>query len=77
VHEVIPEESFDSRVQAFMARLVSLPAEALGVAKLVIDMNADLDRTSQRHLERIANSPLNDSDEFKTRTRRFRKGTRS
>jgi enoyl-CoA hydratase len=76
VHEIIPPADFDRRVAEFMARLVSLPAEALGLAKLVIDVNADVDRTSARHLERIANSPLNASDEFRSRTSRFRNPTR-
>jgi enoyl-CoA hydratase/carnithine racemase len=71
VHEVIAAEVFDQRVDEFMRRLVSLPLEALGLAKLVIDVNADVDRTSARHLERIANSPLNGSDEFRTRKSRF------
>jgi enoyl-CoA hydratase len=71
VHEVVPADEFDARVAEFTARLVALPAEALGLAKLVIDVNADVDRTSARHVERIANSPLNASDEFMTRTSRF------
>lgn len=73
VHDVYPDDSFVERVEGFARQLVDIPVEALGLAKLVVDMVADADRTSQRHLERIANSPLNASDEWDLRTRRFRK----
>lgn len=72
VHQVLPANEFDAGVSAFMAHLSSLPATAVGVAKMVIDVNADVDRTSARQVERIANSPLNASEEFTARTARFK-----
>ena len=74
VHDVFPPETFQEQVTEFARKLVAIPTEALGVAKLVVDMVADVDRTSQRHIERIANSPLNASDEFEAATAQFYKG---
>jgi enoyl-CoA hydratase len=73
VHDVFPDDTFHEQVEEFARHLVAIPGEALGVAKLVVDMVADMDRTDQRHLERIANSPLNASDEWESRTSRFNK----
>ncbi|HET6950205.1 MAG TPA: enoyl-CoA hydratase/isomerase family protein [Acidimicrobiales bacterium] len=72
VHDVYPTEEFEERVRAFAHELIALPAEALGVAKLAVDLAADVDRTSQRHIDRLANTSLMQSDEFRQRTARFR-----
>ena len=76
VHRVFPEETFLDDVYAFCRRIMAVPAETLGLAKLVVDMSADVqDRTVQRHIDRIANTALsNGSAEVLARTERFRKG---
>ena len=51
--------------------LVSIPAECLGVAKVAVDMCADVDRLTQRQVERVCNAPLYGSPEFLRRTARF------
>jgi len=75
VHQVSPAERFQADVNAFVRRLAGLPEEASAAAKLVIDMAADMDRTNQRHLERIVNSALDGAPEFLRRTARFRRGS--
>jgi enoyl-CoA hydratase len=55
VHDVFPAETFLDDVHAFCRHLVGLPAEALGLAKVVVDIAADVhDRTVQRHVDRLA-----------------------
>jgi enoyl-CoA hydratase len=72
VHSVSPPERFDEDVQRFVRHLASLPSEAVGLGKLVIDIAADVDRVTQRHVERIANSGLDGSEAFQAATARFR-----
>ncbi|MBW8824847.1 MAG: enoyl-CoA hydratase/isomerase family protein [Acidobacteria bacterium] len=59
VHEVYPAEEFMDRVYEFARSLVALDADALGMAKLTIDLCTAEDREKSRHIERIANSALN------------------
>ncbi|MFI4917716.1 MAG: enoyl-CoA hydratase/isomerase family protein, partial [Phycisphaerales bacterium JB060] len=54
VHEVVPAQSFESRLRSFAAELASLPAEAVGLTKLLTDAAVDTDRVAARHLDRIA-----------------------
>jgi enoyl-CoA hydratase len=68
VHDVLPAADFLATVQAVVREIVTLPREALGAAKVAIDMTADLDRASGRQLERLVNSQLVFGDEFR-RTR--------
>ncbi|MCK9926312.1 enoyl-CoA hydratase/isomerase family protein [Frankia sp. Mgl5] len=73
VHDVFPAETFLDDVHAFCRDLVSIPAEVLGVAKLAIDMYADVsDRTAQRHIDRLIVSGIMNSPEFLERTARFK-----
>lgn len=65
VHAVYPDEILESRVRSFCARLASLPYEALGLAKLSIELTADLDRAQARSVENIACSVLFTSAEQK------------
>jgi len=58
VQAVWPPEEFDQRVWDFCLRLAGKPADAVGVAKLAIDLCKDLDRAGGRTVERIANTPL-------------------
>lgn len=76
VHRILPEESFLDEVYAFCRQLIEIRAETLGMAKLVVDISADVrDRNVQRHVDRIANTTLsNGSSELLARTERFRKG---
>jgi enoyl-CoA hydratase/carnithine racemase len=73
VHDVFPDDELDASVTAFARGLIEIPVEALGVAKLTVDLCADLDRTGQRHLERIVNTRLTTLDEFVARSARFRR----
>jgi enoyl-CoA hydratase len=55
VHDIYPEETFMDDVYAFCRHLISIPTEALGLAKLTIDIYTDVqDRTVQRHIDRLA-----------------------
>lgn len=58
VQAVWPSAEFEGRVWDFCQTLVGKPADALGVAKLAIDLCKDLDRSGGRTVERIANTPL-------------------
>ena len=71
VHEVFAVEGFDEAVREIVKEIIALPAQALGVAKLTVDMSVDADRTNARHLERLANTQLIFSDEFKDLVRAF------
>ena len=74
VHDVFEEAVLLDEVYDFCRDLMEIPADALGIAKLAVDMAADVqDRTVQRHLDRIANTTLMSSGEFAARTARFRK----
>jgi enoyl-CoA hydratase len=66
VHEVVEPGDLDNRVAAFAAELAGFPLESLGAAKLVVDACADTDRTTQRNIERLANTPLNAADPFRS-----------
>lgn len=65
VHEVYPDKDFDQASLKFAQHLAKLPSEVLGVAKLAIEMCQDMDRASARNLERIANTPLSQSQQHK------------
>lgn len=65
VHAVHPDDKFEAQVRAFCGRLAALPYEALGLAKLSIDLTNDLDRTQARAMESIANSILFTGEEQK------------
>ncbi|HVV76670.1 MAG TPA: enoyl-CoA hydratase/isomerase family protein [Mycobacteriales bacterium] len=71
VHAVYPASEFGARVDAFVDSLTKLPGEALGVAKLAIDMSANTDPGTARNIERIANTTLLQSDEHHARVAEF------
>lgn len=71
LHDVVAPDTLDDRVNAFTAELIQLPAEAVGVAKIAVDLCTDSDRVTGRQLERIANTPLFGSPEYLRRTERF------
>jgi enoyl-CoA hydratase/carnithine racemase len=66
VHAVYPNEEFDAAVWAFCVSLSQRPYEFLGLAKLTIELTADLDRGQGRNIERISNSILFTGDEHKS-----------
>ena len=65
VHDVYADDVFEERVRAFCKKLAGLPREAAAIAKLTIEMTADLDRQQARNAERLANSVLFLGDEHK------------
>jgi len=72
VHDVFPAETFLDQVYAFCRELIAIPAEALGVAKLAVDMYADVsDRTVQRHIDRLIVSGMLNSPEYRSRMARY------
>lgn len=77
VNQVFPTATFAADVAAFCRHLVGLPAEPVGVAKIVADMAVDTDRTTQRHVDRLANTPLLGGADNRERTEKFRKSPKS
>jgi enoyl-CoA hydratase/carnithine racemase len=73
VHEIYPAETFLDDVYAFCRHLISIPTEPLGLAKLAVDIYADVhDRTVQRHIDRLA--VFSTWPEFEKSMQRFTKG---
>jgi enoyl-CoA hydratase/carnithine racemase len=58
VHEVFPDEVFETEVMAFCRHLTKQNAEQMGAAKVAIELVADLGRAAARDVERLANSAL-------------------
>ncbi len=55
IHEIYSAETLLDEVYAFCRHLMTIPAESLGLAKLAVDIHADVhDRNVQRHIDRIA-----------------------
>ena len=72
VHEIFPAETFQADVAAFARRLVELPAEAVGLAKLAVDLATDVtDRSAQRHVDRLINTTLTGSQTYRDRLKAF------
>lgn len=72
VHDVFPAETFLDEVYAFCRDLITIPAETLGVAKLAVDMFADIsDRTAQRHIDRLIVSGMLNSPDYLSRMDRY------
>ncbi len=58
VHRVFPDEGFTEAVQAWVRKLITSSAEAIGLAKIAIDAAVDSDRRTARHIDRMANTQL-------------------
>jgi enoyl-CoA hydratase/carnithine racemase len=71
VHAVYAEEEFAESAAAFAHRLATLPQEAVGVAKVVVDAAADVDRRTARELDRLAQTTLMTSAEHLERVAAF------
>lgn len=64
VHRVLPEEGFHEAVDAWVRKLIGLSPEALGLAKITIDAARDSDRRTARHVDRMANTMLLQTQEY-------------
>lgn len=71
VHRVLPEEGFHDAVSAWVRKLVGLSPEALGLAKIAIDVGHDADRRTSRHVDRLANTTLMQSQEHRDKVAAF------
>ena len=71
VHAVYPADEFDEAVHAFARRLAAMPREAIGVAKIAIDTAAEVDRRTARDVDRLAQTVLFMSPEYRERVDRF------
>lgn len=58
VHEVYPDDSFETDVMDFCHHLAKQNGEQMGAAKIAIEMCAEVSRDTARHVERMANSAL-------------------
>jgi len=58
VQAVWDTERFDEQVMDFCKRIAAKPADAVGSAKVAIDLCKDLDRAGGRAVERMVNTPL-------------------
>jgi enoyl-CoA hydratase len=63
IHDIYAAAEFDDQVEEFCQLLAREPAQAMGTAKLAIELAADLDRAQARNMERLANSSLFQRDE--------------
>lgn len=58
VHKVFPDETFDADVLAFCQHLTQQNGEMMGMAKIAIELAADLPAHQAASVERLANSSL-------------------
>jgi enoyl-CoA hydratase/carnithine racemase len=58
VHEVFPDETFEQDVMTFCKTLADQNGEAMGAAKIAIEMARDVGLDQARHVERMTNSSL-------------------
>lgn len=71
VHAVYPVETFQEQVQAFAQKLAGLPREAMGLAKIAIDHAETVDRRTAREIDRMAQTMLFMSDDFRGKVDAF------
>jgi len=64
IHEIYPDETFESEVRGFCQMLAGHPLEASAVGKLAIDLATDLSSDQARQVERLAFSSLTFSREY-------------
>ena len=68
---MFPQETFQENVRDFALKLCSMPREAMGLAKVTIDAANTIDRRTARELDRMAQTTLFMSDEYKDRVSAF------
>jgi enoyl-CoA hydratase/carnithine racemase len=71
VHAVYPAETFQEQVQAFARKMAALPREAVGLTKVAIDAAETVDRRTAREFDRMAQTLLFMSDDFKDKVSAF------
>ena len=71
VHAVYPQGEFAESVQRFAERLASMPREAMGMAKLAIDVAAQADRRTARDFDRVAQTLLFQAPEYQAKVEAF------
>jgi enoyl-CoA hydratase len=71
IHAIYPAEDFQTHVRAFAESLVALPQEALGLAKIAVDAAEHGDRRTARDVDRIAQTLLMTSAEFRAKIDAF------
>jgi enoyl-CoA hydratase len=71
VHELYAQDEFEAKVHEFAEHLAKLPREAVGMAKLAVDICTTTDPASARQVEQIANAVLAFGDEHKQRVAEF------
>ncbi len=71
VHAVYGIDEFGDRVQEFARKLAGMPREALGLAKIAIDAAESADRRTAREFDRMAQSLLFTSPDFRERVEAF------
>lgn len=77
VHTIFADETLEEDAWEFCRTLVELPPEALGMAKLALELAADLESAQARQVERLANSMLFLGPEHAGRMEDFKKRSRS
>lgn len=71
VHRLFPAATLAQEARDFCLRLAGKSYEAIGMAKLAIELAADLDRALARNVERITNSMLFTGPEHKRLVQEF------
>ncbi|MCU1344185.1 MAG: Enoyl-CoA hydratase/isomerase [Acidimicrobiia bacterium] len=71
VHAVYPAAEFAERTQAFARHLAGLPREAVGLAKIAIDTAASVDRRTAREFDRLAQTVLFASPDYRAKVEAF------
>lgn len=76
VQDIFPDDTFLDDVYAFCRKMIEIKPEVLGLAKLSIDMYADVqDRTVQRHIDRLVVTQT--FDEFAKSMKKFERAPKS
>jgi enoyl-CoA hydratase/carnithine racemase len=65
VHQVFPDETFEDEVMKFCRHLTKQNAEQMGTAKIAIELARDVNLDQARHVERMANSALMLSPDYR------------
>ena len=63
VHAVYPDAEFNERVMAFCRQIAAMPPEMMAMAKLTIDLAADMTAERARKIERLGQSVLQIGEE--------------
>ncbi|MDE3204993.1 MAG: enoyl-CoA hydratase/isomerase family protein [Acidobacteriota bacterium] len=71
VHAVYPADGFAEAVSGFARRLAGYPREAMGMAKLAIDVAADVDRRTARDFDRVTQTVLFQSADYRSKVEAF------